>query len=475
MQLPFGRFGAIFILSSMFITAYGAMVAYLLIIKDTLPVVFGLENEVGTGSFIEREVLMLVTSLVIVVPLSMQRDFSSLAKTSILSVIADVLLVVFVAAFSPVKSSVEKAGGIGEVIKSNVVNGGGFFVGFGVLTIAMTCQHSAFIVAGSLNNLTSRRWATVTCISLSISAISCLVLGVFGYLGFLDQTQGDILNNFNDDPKANVARVLLAITMFFTYPMEAFVARHVLVQLIWSGDMDGKITTTDLTSGETTTTKAKICGCLNRRHQVTIVIYIMTLIPALIVNDLGPVLSITGAIGGCCLAYIGPGLAYLGVHGDSFMEWITITVYNKNSKSQSWKAGNDTVQAGDLPVEGDSTANLPDINASRPTSLSTAGPKPWWWWPTLMPIWVAIASIGARGVSERMMDLEQSHGGPQSISPANSAENGESTELPEDIGPCKRDYFFSIFFILFGIIALVAGIISNIYVQVNDVFYTPTR
>ena len=459
----------------MFITAYGAMVAYLLIIKDTLPVVFGLENEVGTGSFVEREVLMLVTSLVIVVPLSMQRDFSSLAKTSILSVIADILLVIFIAVFSPVKSSVENAGGIGEVIKKNAVNGGGFFVGFGVLTIAMTCQHSAFIVAGSLDNLTSKRWATVTCISLTISAILCLILGSFGYLGFLDETQGDILNNFNDDPKANVARVLLAITMFFTYPMEAFVARHVLVQLIWGGDMDGKVTSTDLSTGESSTTKAKMFGCLNRRHQVTIGIYIITLIPALIVDDLGPVLSITGAIGGCCLAYIGPGLAYLGVHGDSFLAWITDIVYNKNSNTQSGKASS-AVHEGDLPVEGDATANLPDMNGSKPTSLSTAGPKPWWWWPTFMPIWVAIASTGARGMNERLTDLEQSHGGPHTMSPTNQAENGHAApEETEVIGARKRDYFFSMFFILFGIVALVAGIVSNIYVQVNDIFYTPTR
>jgi len=468
LALPYGRMGTIFVLTSMFITAYGAMVAYLLIIKDTLPVIFGLEQEAGSGTFVQREVVMLVTSLVIVVPLSMQRDFSSLAFTSTISVVADTLLVFFVPIFAPVQSSVQNAGGIGTILKSDWINSG-FFIGFGVLTIAMTCQHSAFIVAGSLSNLTSSRWARVTCISLSTSAILCLILGISGYLGFLDETQGDVLNNFAVDTiEANAARGLLALTMFFTYPMEAFVARHVLLQLFFNGDMQGFVTVTDPTTGETTTIKSKRCGCLNRRHQVTLGIYIITLLPALIVDDLGPVLSITGAIGGCCLAYIGPGLAYLGVHGESFLEWVAGALESRNKSSTS------PTTASDLPVEGDATANMQ--TSPRPTTPSDiSGPKPWWWWPTLMPLWVSIATHGSQGMNDRLLAFDSQHGPASPMPTVNHQSGEEADDAPHEvIGPCKRDYFFSIFFIFFGIIAMVAGVLSNVYVQVNNVFYTPT-
>jgi len=307
MWLPFGAKGRTFVLVSMFVTAYGAMVAYLLIIKDTLPVVIGLvdDGDASVGGFIERELVMLVTSVCVVVPLSMQRDFSSLSFTSSISVMADFILVIFVAAYAPIGESLKNAGGLGSVISNSIIDKG-FFIGFGVLTVAMCCQHSAFIVASSLENPTPKRWSIVTAISLSISVVCCLILGVSGYLGFLDETSGDVLNNFDaNTASANFARALLALTMFFTYPMEAFVARHVLVQLFWKGDLDGYLyhTTTDPTTGEESTaqTKAKVCRCLNRRHQATLLIYVLTLIPALFVDDLGPVLSITGAIGGCCL------------------------------------------------------------------------------------------------------------------------------------------------------------------------------
>lgn len=459
LQLPFGKPGHNFILASMFLTAYGAMVAYLLIIKDTLPSVLGLEDEPGEGSFLEREVVMVVTSFCIVVPLSMQRDMSSLACTSALSVTADAFLVLFISAYSPIGESIAESssnGRLGPIIKENWINSG-FFIGFGVLTIAMTCQHSAFIVSGSLYNLTSQRWGIVTSRSLSFACLLCAILGMTGYLGFLDETKGDILNNFESDTlEANAARFLLAITMFFTYPMEAFVARHVLVKLFYDGDLDG---TVDPNTGQPT----ESAGCWNRRIRWTIYLYLLTLLPALLVDDLGPVLSITGSVGGCCLAYIGPGLAYLGVNGEYFLAHIASIVDGKNRKP-------DEGVMGSLPVAGDATASIQTNVPSVPR-----GPKPWWWYITLMPLWVKIAKNGADGMQERLHAL--GHAGVQRdhgvMTPSTSLSEGDST-IVETIGPNPTDYYFSIFFIIFGVIAGLAGVLSNLYVQYNAIFYTPT-
>jgi sodium-coupled neutral amino acid transporter 11 len=450
MTIPFGQRGHHFILAAMFVSAYGAMVAYLLIIKDTVPVVIGLEDEPGSGSFIERELVMVISSLVIILPLSLQRDMSALAFTSFLSVVADTFLVLFIAAFSPIKETVGNAGGLGQVLKTSIVNPG-FFIGFGVLTIAMTCQHSAFIVSGSLANLTSSRWATVTFQSLTLSCILCAILGITGYLGFLDDTQGDILNNFEPDTmQATAARALLAITMFCTYPMEAFVARHVLIKLFFDGDMDGNENETALSS-EYSSGQTPSQGFFSRRFKWTCYIYLSTLVPALFLDDLGPVLSLTGAIGGCSLAYIGPGLMYIGVNGDDFLAFIAN--YLDDRKRGATPSG-----VGELPIEGDANANMQTSEFVIP-----AGAKPWWWYPALMPCWVRVATVGSLGTKECLARLEAEHGPP----------SGEDVQS-ETIGPCKRDYFISIFFVSFGFVALAAGILSNLFVQINGIFYTPT-
>lgn len=174
---------------------------------------------------------MLCTSLVIIVPLSMLRDISQLATTSFLSITADAVLVVIVLSYSPVQDSVQDHGGFGQVVKDYWMNTR-VFIGLGVLSTAMACQHTAFLISGTLEDCTMPRWGTVTGRSLLLATLLSMLLGLFGYLGYLENTEGDILNNFEGGSMAvNAARILLAITMFFTYPMELFVARHVLVQV----------------------------------------------------------------------------------------------------------------------------------------------------------------------------------------------------------------------------------------------------
>jgi hypothetical protein len=71
-----------------------------------------------------------------------------------------------------------------------------------------------------------------------------------------------------------------------------------------------------------------------------------TLRPGLIIDDLGPILSITRSIGGCTLAYIGPGLAYLGVkNGYTVLAFLAAFMDSKNHKANA--------TSGDLPMEGD--------------------------------------------------------------------------------------------------------------------------
>jgi solute carrier family 38 (sodium-coupled neutral amino acid transporter), member 11 len=143
MSLPFGRMGSHFILANMLVMAYGAMVAYLLIVKDTVPTFLGVVDDPDGSMFgvLERELVMVVTSLAIMVPLSMERDMASLACTSFFSVAADTLLVVFVAAYSPVRETVGNAGGLGNVLSSSIVHSH-LFIGLGILSTAMACQHS---------------------------------------------------------------------------------------------------------------------------------------------------------------------------------------------------------------------------------------------------------------------------------------------------------------------------------------------
>jgi len=478
---PYGKFGSGFVLFNMFIMAYGAMVAYLLIIKDTVPTVLGFEHG---ENLLERNLILIATSLLIMVPLSMQRDMASLSCTSAISVTADMILVVFVAAFSPVAETVEENGGLGEVLRTDGINST-LFVGLGILSTAMACQHSAFIVANSLEDKTRSRWSWVTKQSIGVSAILCLILGIFGYLGFLGETQGDVLNNFPmGTVQADGARILLAFTMFFTYPMESFVARHVLIMLIHNGDMDAKGGCTlenesrveeeelgdeggggegdDLT---VSTSRSIIEGggllCMNRRQTWTLLVYLSTLLPALIFNDIGPVLSLTGAIGGGCIAYIGPGLVYLGVNGEDFLNSILARLERwRGTKDVNNNSGSGGVTEEDLPVDGDASLEIDATTSIDAYERIGSGSKPLWYYLGLFPIWCAIANKGATHLKKKT-DAAFAVTGVS----AESAPSDHSLLLPP---PTKRDYSIAIFFVCFGVVSAVAGVMSNLYVQWNN-------
>lgn len=440
MYLPFGYWGSVFVQANMFVLAYGAMVAYLLIIKDVVPAMFGIDNNSGFGL---RELIMVCTSLVVMLPLALMRDMASLSFTSSLSVTADFCLVIFVATFSPIGEALHENGGFWTVLGDNVINSR-LFIGLGIISTAMACQHSAFIVNGSLEEKSSAAWATVTKYSLMIALTMCALLGTMGFLGFLDETQGNVLNNFSDGSvAANGARGLLSITMFFTYPMECLVARHVIAKMFYNGDYEGEITD----ENGNTHPPPKWFGLIGRRERIVLMLYVATLIPALIVNDLGPVLSITGSLGGSCVAYIGPGLIYLGVHGESFIEY-TDVLLGKPPKSQ-------TDTAAELPVAG-------DANATMDAPSMEQGSKPFWWWLGLFPIWRAIASAGALGMRQNLEQLEEESPGVTTVPPSG-----------EVIGPITRDYYTAMFFIIFGAVAVLVGLISNIYAIIDDTFFMP--
>lgn len=231
MEAAFGRKGFIFISINMLVMSYGAMVAYLLVIKDTLPFAFGIEP----GDIGMKRTILFITSVSILLPLASQRDMADLSKTSSVSVVFDIVLVFIVVISSPISSAVEASGGFWEVLSQSMVHKSTLFVGLGVLSFAFVCQDSSFIIAGSLNKPTRKRWSLVTKSTMITSSFLSAFIGCAGYLGFQEDTEGNILNSFIDYPPSgkvfgsldasfivNIARWLLGLSMFFVY-VSAFV------------------------------------------------------------------------------------------------------------------------------------------------------------------------------------------------------------------------------------------------------------
>ncbi len=387
MEAAFGKPGFVFISVNMFLMSYGAMIAYLLVLKDTIPVVFGVDSDDG------KRVFLLVSSFLIILPLSMQRDMAEFSKTSAMSVGFNLFMVFIVAICAPVRDTVRELGGLREILTKDVVNPSTFFVGMGVLSFAFVCQDTSFIIAGSLDQPTSKRWGMVTRPALFTCAALASIIGVTGYLGFQGATEGNVLNNFQniapDDmlfefvPKQvaiDIARGLIGLAMFTVYPMSQFVARHALVVLLFSGRKAHE--------GDDHVVLAR----RDRRIALTLALYLASIIPALMYDDTGIVLAATGTVAGSCLSYLSPGSVYIAIYGKTFLD---LAKWNVSPLAQKvmWKYPIDKTQKY-LGIKTQEKVERISFFAFGQIGLISL------WWILLMPLWCSLASTGTKNLKE---------------------------------------------------------------------------
>ena len=272
---------------TMFLLAMGAMIAYQVIIADTVPVV--LEMWTGWEVLGIRQLTLCISSILVCFPLSSLTDIGKLSATSGLSVAAAVAIVLIIVFHAPVQSSSDNLKTSGPWRDGALsITHRRITEGFADISFAFVCQHSSFLVANSLSNRSE--WSKVSHISIGTALLMSVVIGTSGYVAFVRCTRPDVLNNFpKEDATANVARMLLGLTMFLTYPMELFVARHSINSILFSSPMT-----------------------LGRHWCITTVLFTITLLAGLVLraDDLSIVLSISGGVCSSVLGFVLPGLFF---------------------------------------------------------------------------------------------------------------------------------------------------------------------
>jgi sodium-coupled neutral amino acid transporter 11 len=555
-ESTYGSMGFYFITTNMIIMAYGGCLTYLMIIRDTLPVLLGVDVDDVTM----QRLVLLGSTILVLLPISMQRvsfvyccciiilvcavclsfflffiqlflvvcshflqfltiilctqDMAALAKFSKFAVLSQASMVLLIVLFAPWKTTLAKHHGLPHMISTGIVplvNISTVFIGLGVLGFAFVCQHSAFLNAASLDHPTRDRWGKVTRRALLICLLLESSCGIFGYLAFLDKTEGNVLNNFlnlQHDPMAHMAgqvgRILICATMFVVYPVDSFVLRHICVVFFFRGR---KAQEGDAES---------VLERWDRRVGTTVAIYIITLVPALLTKNVGNVLAISGTIGASCLAYIGPGLIYMAVYGEEFLVLV----------DETWgvRGGGGGVSSSTTTADADSLESsslLANIASPKPETMCEKFIKDVLWYILLMPLWCIIADRGqkrldffrmkesmksphmSRIASEQQVNIaastsskhqrnvdgddDEEDGGPSSTmrgslsyndlgvgnignnygSTTNDKTQSTSTStiakevMVSDVEiPTWSDFIVAIFFIAFGLVALSAGMVS---------------
>lgn len=99
------------------------------------------------------------------------------------------------------------------------------------------CHHNTFLIYGSIQEASQKRWDIVTHASIITSLVVACLFGIAGYATFTAYSQGDLLENYCwDDDLMNFSRLMFSITILLTFPIESFVCREVVENSIFKKD-----------------------------------------------------------------------------------------------------------------------------------------------------------------------------------------------------------------------------------------------
>ncbi|ODV87609.1 hypothetical protein CANARDRAFT_6132 [[Candida] arabinofermentans NRRL YB-2248] len=302
----FGDLGKIVVLLAQGFFGFGGNIGFSVIIGDSIPHVLrsifkdAILNHKSVDFLLSRNVLICVCIMGISYPLSLTRDISKLSRASGLALVSMSIILLIVVFRGPLISSDLKGNISGSAwfINSNI------FQSISVISFALVCHHNTTFIYDSLRHPTLDRFNKVTHYACVISGAVCGVMAVCGYLTFGSKTKGNILNNFpSDDWVANIARFCFGLNMLTTFPLEIFVVRAVVKDLIvifkrrqpGNEDYEQDVLT-------------------NRQHLITTtVLTVLPMTVALFTCNLGAILELVGATSASLLAYILPPMCLLKV------------------------------------------------------------------------------------------------------------------------------------------------------------------
>ncbi|QUC23009.1 uncharacterized protein UV8b_07250 [Ustilaginoidea virens] len=288
----FGRPGLVAISAAQWVFAFGGMVAFGVIVGDTIPHVLaaawpGAAAVPVVGLLTDRRVAIAVLVMGVSYPLTLYRDMAKLAKASTFA-LAGMLVIVATVLVQGLLVPPEARGSLGA--PQLTVNGGGMLQAIGVISFAFVCHHNSLLIYGSLKTPTMDNFSRVTHWSTGVSLLACLAMALAGFLAFGDKTLGNVLNNFPpDNAMVNVARLCFGLNMLTTLPLEAFVCREVMLTYWFPGE-----------------------GFRRGRHvALSTGLVALAAAASLLTCDLGAVFELVGATSAVAMAYVLPPLCYM--------------------------------------------------------------------------------------------------------------------------------------------------------------------
>lgn len=204
-----------------FLLAFGGIIYYFMVVGELIPDL--IQKSFGIYWWTRKEVILSIIMFLVIFPLSSLKDFNVLSYTSAVATFCAFFIVFFVSLRFIQKSMLFKVDWTHvTLIPSNYLE---MFITFPILIFGFAYQISVPPQIETLEN--QNLIYPAIALNIFISLILYLIIGLFGYLTFFNQTKSNILLMYSlNDGLANFTKFIQGLLLVFSIPVFAHISRN---------------------------------------------------------------------------------------------------------------------------------------------------------------------------------------------------------------------------------------------------------
>lgn len=278
------------------IYTFGTCIAFFIVIGDQLDRLIEVADPSGSSPhlwYMDRKFTISVTAVLVILPLSIPKEIGFQKYASALSVMGTwyVTIVVIIKYIWPDENDMPGYIPVSSTSWTAVFNA------MPTICFGFQCHVSCVPVFNSMTKKEIKPWGLVVTLSMIICLFVYTGTGVCGFLTFGSSVKQDVLMSYPpNDIAVAFARAFIVICVVTSYPILHFCGRAV-IEGLWLRFQGEQV---------------EVCVRREQRRRIlqTLVWFIVTLVLALFIPDIGRVISLIGGLAACFI-FVFPGLCLM--------------------------------------------------------------------------------------------------------------------------------------------------------------------